>query len=772
MQTEVSGHGYVPTTEITGLQKVLRHTESTRSVARAAAADYSTYMLEFLDHSPFISFHYDIVDGTWSNEGRTLEDMNDSDGLGGDRVQRVLKVEKAMREDRTIEQAFVASEDVGFGRNYGYLYTRGKDNPNRISALAIEHRGTVDEFQRFVSSLQNRFSKGGLPSLSSVDLAQPLFFTPEHHISMDDIFHTTKESFTIKRQEELQTYLDRFKHDTSTFHKVIEKQELFAQKLTTVIEEEIEKHDDVRSALASVAYGMTYLVEEVSESRWREAASSHAPETLLPFARGESLKKETKEEKKIQQQDRGISSHTGLEHNKAKEVVVQISALERDENKVRVIPEQVENIHMEEKSEGKIEGEETLTEETSELIITFLQIFSPKEDSFTIDRSEDFYDSLVETLFSQDNTDGFEEKTNEVSVEISPSFLEVFQEIFQPVFPDTAIKSLSLNQDRIFLHQVAGKDDNFDRNSTAIATKEIVGLGEELFQFLQEEKFDTPKKEEAIGTMNAADEDQTEILQKLLALVQQETLPKEVRYITLVLLYKEMQKITMERGKEMPLVLLGKLKQMIVHGESVEKVAENVEQTLRIYMGKAGEISKEILEITPQDIFLGLIEGSEIIEHAPLLLDMEEKKKQIRKFIILSKLLYVINASGNGEKSLHFNKKLFYKSPFYLDVSIITLLNVLDIPKEIQQRLLLSLGIEIERLKEQLHQRKEEYDSIPYERGTISFEEVQWIPLQYAFHGPKNKRHAPKKSSSGYTVFPSFMILFDYSRDVYQYLLQ
>lgn len=271
-----NGHGFVAGREAASMMKDFQKTGGDiAAVARTAAKNALTYAQEFGWGDVFSTFEYKVVDGKWTNNGRTLEDMNDPLEVGGDRIKRVLEAEKRMKEDPSIKQAVVASEDlkVGYDRHYLYVYTRDEQNPDHISALAIEFQGKESEFQNVLSRLSNQ--SNSRHENTPVSFSKPLFFKAEKTINVSDIHAAAQESFGSEdRKKEMGSYLSRLSRDTTQFEQLIKRREKQEQELQAKIEAMILQEPKVASGFAGIAHGIVQMIDTTlrEDSRRRDVS--------------------------------------------------------------------------------------------------------------------------------------------------------------------------------------------------------------------------------------------------------------------------------------------------------------------------------------------------------------------------------------------------------------------------------------------------------------------------------------------------------------------
>lgn len=250
-----------------GLYEVFMKTKGdVHAVAEAGAEDSITYSQEFNTQRAIIPFEYTIRNKRFTNKGRTLDDINDVSGAGGDRLMRVKSAEKMMVENPLISQAVVASDDLGFDRSYLYVYTRDKEDGNKISAVAIEHQGTSAEFAKFFSSVGERSTRK-TENNSPASFDSPLFFTADTQISLPEVFGAAARSYeSPERQKEMQPFLDRLSRDAYGFNELVEQREREKARLTKAFEQEAQKlleDRDTRTALGLVGQSVAAVARSL-----------------------------------------------------------------------------------------------------------------------------------------------------------------------------------------------------------------------------------------------------------------------------------------------------------------------------------------------------------------------------------------------------------------------------------------------------------------------------------------------------------------------------
>lgn len=272
-----NGHGYSAGREFLSIQKVFDKTKSISIAARAGAEDFVGFKKEFADLSTILSFSYEVKDGRWMNNSRTLDEINDPQELGGDRILRVLAAEKTMGQDSGITQAAVISEDLGFGRSYLYLFSKNADKPNEVSALAIEYQGSKEALGNFVQNLWSRSDVGG-GDARKVDFSKPIFFTNSTSVGVHDVFDLAQKSLQKEGgAENTRSYLSRFARDVVDFPSVLARQEIEIENLTRKYQEQMLKDTDIVSGIASMVAGSVAIT-----AKWQETIDARSKFSATP----------------------------------------------------------------------------------------------------------------------------------------------------------------------------------------------------------------------------------------------------------------------------------------------------------------------------------------------------------------------------------------------------------------------------------------------------------------------------------------------------------
>lgn len=253
------GHGYVAKREEEYLEERYEETGDLTVVAKTAAENAVTYQAEFIDQKTLIAFGYTVSpDGRWTNSGKTLEQLVDPDGAGGERINRVLAAEQRMITDASIEQAVVISEDIGYGRSYIYLYT---DRGDTVEALAIEYQGSTDDLQRMQRLLAEKSTSNHDSSAHPVHFSVPLFY--ERQLGVQDILSAIEQSYeSTAAKYAANTYLSRIRQDVEHFPRVIQTQQEQVDALIVEFERQILANETVQQGLSAFVRGTIVRLEQ------------------------------------------------------------------------------------------------------------------------------------------------------------------------------------------------------------------------------------------------------------------------------------------------------------------------------------------------------------------------------------------------------------------------------------------------------------------------------------------------------------------------------
>lgn len=252
---------------------MLDNGRSIDAVTRALAKDAVAHEHEFVLKQTLIPFDYEINDqGRWTDSGgKTIEELTDPDDVGADRLDRVLAAEKAMMGDSSIQMAAVASPDLGYGRNYVYLYSRGEGNT--IRALAVEFQGGDEALGNFFRAL----GIAGKANVSeSDDFEKPLLFA--RAITAGEILTQAKNS--ADEDDQNGDYIKRLTRDVSVFPLILKERERQVEQMATLALEHMLSEENVREGLAAAVYGAIAMTAEEGESTVVRVASD-TQETIL-----------------------------------------------------------------------------------------------------------------------------------------------------------------------------------------------------------------------------------------------------------------------------------------------------------------------------------------------------------------------------------------------------------------------------------------------------------------------------------------------------------
>ncbi len=276
MQAETSGHGYSAKREIRGLSDLLDKTGNIKFVAAEAAQNTLTTAQEFNWGDVFMRFNYQNKRGKLLANGRSIEEINDINEIGGYRMGRVINALNQMNADRNIDEAIVVSEDLGYGRHFIYRYRRGEDE--NIEGLAFEFQGTAEELGQVVSQLGKRaIDQSGDNTNDTADFSRPLFFRGENINDITDLSQAASNSFkTPERRRQMDSYLKRLKRDTDGYEELEHRRYQQEKELQKQYEKLILENENVKTGIASAVYGMIKATEKMvsSEDRRRLAAVS------------------------------------------------------------------------------------------------------------------------------------------------------------------------------------------------------------------------------------------------------------------------------------------------------------------------------------------------------------------------------------------------------------------------------------------------------------------------------------------------------------------
>ncbi len=258
-------HEWDPQNETNYLEEMLNSGVGRDAVSMALAKDAVAYEHEFILAQTLIPFDYEInAEGRWTDSGgKTIEELTDPDDVGADRLDRVLAAERAMRENSSIHMAAVASPDLGYGRSYVYLYSRGEGNS--IRALAVEFHGDDEHLQSFFHELG---VAGGADVSQSEDFEKPLLLTQT--VTPQEILHTVKEH--VADTDGGKEYLNRLSRDVSVYPLILHERERQVEEMAAIALDHMLREEDVREGLSAAVYGAIVLAETQVEDTVRHIA--------------------------------------------------------------------------------------------------------------------------------------------------------------------------------------------------------------------------------------------------------------------------------------------------------------------------------------------------------------------------------------------------------------------------------------------------------------------------------------------------------------------
>ncbi len=241
------------------LSGILQQGASMDAASKALAKDAVGWQHEFILHQPLIPFDYNINEaGRWvDGGGKTVEELNDPNDIGGDRIGRTLHAESGLMSNPDVKMAATISPDLGYGRSFVYLYSRGENNT--IKALAVEFKGTDAQLQRFFTGLG---LQGGADISKSADQNQALFFTKE--VGVNQIFEEAKNSLSGDSSQN--EYLDRLSRSTSAYPLLLEERNRQVEQYAAKALETMLAQENVRQGLAMAVFGVIELASQTTDS--------------------------------------------------------------------------------------------------------------------------------------------------------------------------------------------------------------------------------------------------------------------------------------------------------------------------------------------------------------------------------------------------------------------------------------------------------------------------------------------------------------------------
>lgn len=241
------------------LSSILAQGASMDAASKALAKDAVGWQHEFILHQPLIPFDYDVnEEGRWvDGGGKTVEQLNDPNDIGGDRIGRTLHAESGLMSNPDVKMAATISPDLGYGRSFVYLYSRGENNT--IKALAVEFQGTDAQLQRFFTGLG---LQGGADISNSSDQNKALFFTKE--VGANQIFEEAKNSLSGDSSQN--EYLDRLSQSVSAYPLLLEERNRQVEQYANKALETMLSQENVRQGLAMAVYGVIELASQTTDS--------------------------------------------------------------------------------------------------------------------------------------------------------------------------------------------------------------------------------------------------------------------------------------------------------------------------------------------------------------------------------------------------------------------------------------------------------------------------------------------------------------------------
>lgn len=240
------------------LSSILAQGASMDAASKALAKDAVGWQHEFILHQPLIPFDYNVnEEGRWvDGGGKTVEQLNDPNDIGGDRIGRTLHAESGLMSNPEIKMTATISPDLGYGRSFVYLYSRGENNT--IKALAVEFQGTDAQLQRFFTGIG---LQGGADISNSSDQNQALFLTKE--VGVNQIFEEAKNSLSGDSSQN--EYLDRLSQSASAYPLLLEERNRQVEQYANKALETMLSQENVRQGLAMAVYGVIELASQTTE---------------------------------------------------------------------------------------------------------------------------------------------------------------------------------------------------------------------------------------------------------------------------------------------------------------------------------------------------------------------------------------------------------------------------------------------------------------------------------------------------------------------------
>lgn len=224
----------------------------------AAARNVKAYDDEFNKRTPFIFFHYDILsDGSFGSHGKSARDMSSKDAAGYDRVERVEQIARAMRDDPTIRAAYFHSPELGYGREFGYVFER--DSNGGINAIAIEFHGSEGQQIKLRKELFQRANGVEGNVFDQNNHLQPIYFDKEVPIAeYAAIISDVHQS--LNKSPQHSEYLDRLNWATAHISELRDNHVAQIERMTEEFIREIKKTSELRQGLNALYQGIRVTI--------------------------------------------------------------------------------------------------------------------------------------------------------------------------------------------------------------------------------------------------------------------------------------------------------------------------------------------------------------------------------------------------------------------------------------------------------------------------------------------------------------------------------
>ena len=185
------GHEYNPTKEIGYLNSL-----ESQYRADAAAWEMVMFQLEHIDRMPILAYELELLpSGEIGKDGKSIREMTDPTEAGGaNTILSITKISEMFRSNPEIKTAMYLSPDIGYGRDYLYVFEQQKNG--KISARAFEYRGDEESRTTF-HQLVGRESH----STASNDYFQPMFSS--ERIQTSTLASLAEQSYGNSYQREM-----------------------------------------------------------------------------------------------------------------------------------------------------------------------------------------------------------------------------------------------------------------------------------------------------------------------------------------------------------------------------------------------------------------------------------------------------------------------------------------------------------------------------------------------------------------------------------------